>query len=66
MLRSLKGQVSSDPDAYRLISSMIDRTQKLVMQFEGVKKHIVSSCLALRFSVISRTGTAADTKKDTA
>ncbi|KAL4769048.1 hypothetical protein BDW60DRAFT_219222 [Aspergillus nidulans var. acristatus] len=43
MLRSLKGQVSSDPDAYRLISSMIDRTQKLVMQFEGVKKHIVST-----------------------
>ncbi|KAL3432018.1 hypothetical protein BDV09DRAFT_187928 [Aspergillus tetrazonus] len=43
MLRSLKSQVSSDPDAYRLISSMIDRTQKLVMQFEGVKKHIVST-----------------------
>ncbi|KAL4750500.1 hypothetical protein BDW72DRAFT_175787 [Aspergillus terricola var. indicus] len=41
MLRSLKGQVSADPDAYRLISSMIERTQKLVMQFEGVKKHIV-------------------------
>ncbi|KAL4738631.1 hypothetical protein BDV11DRAFT_215779 [Aspergillus similis] len=43
MLRSLKGQVSSDPDAYRLISSMIERTQKLVMQFEGIKKHIVST-----------------------
>ncbi|KAL4971492.1 hypothetical protein BDW66DRAFT_163647 [Aspergillus desertorum] len=43
MLRSLKTQVSSDPDAYRLISSMIERTQKLVMQFEGVKKHMVST-----------------------
>ncbi|KAL6230895.1 hypothetical protein BDW75DRAFT_221561 [Aspergillus navahoensis] len=41
MLRTLQGQVSADPGAYRLISSMIERTQKLVMQFEGVKKHIM-------------------------
>ncbi|KAL4903209.1 hypothetical protein BDW74DRAFT_180076 [Aspergillus multicolor] len=41
MLYALKAQVASDPDASRLISTMIERTQKLVMQFEGVKKHIV-------------------------
>ncbi|RDW79232.1 uncharacterized protein DSM5745_06084 [Aspergillus mulundensis] len=41
MLYALKTQVASDPDASRLISSMIERTQKLVKQFEGVKKHIV-------------------------
>ncbi|KAL4981788.1 hypothetical protein BDW68DRAFT_171854 [Aspergillus falconensis] len=41
MLRSLQGQVSADPNASKLITSMIERTQNLVMQFEGVKKHIV-------------------------
>lgn len=44
-LQALREQVSSDPEASQLISAMIERTNKLMLQFEGVKKHIVSPCL---------------------
>ncbi|KAL4787978.1 hypothetical protein BJX76DRAFT_353772 [Aspergillus varians] len=41
MLQALKDQVSADPSASRVISTMIERTNKLVIQFAGVKKRIV-------------------------
>ncbi|KAL4939951.1 hypothetical protein BDV06DRAFT_230743 [Aspergillus oleicola] len=43
MLQALKEEVSGDPDASRVVASMIERTNKLILQFEGVKKHIVRS-----------------------
>ncbi len=48
-LQALKEQVSSDPEASQLISAMIERTNKLMLQFEGVKKHIVSFCILRLF-----------------
>ncbi|KAL4871115.1 hypothetical protein BDV12DRAFT_194761 [Aspergillus spectabilis] len=41
MLQTVKGQVSSDADASRLISSMLERTNKLALQFDGVKSRII-------------------------
>ncbi|KAL4916547.1 hypothetical protein BDW62DRAFT_202536 [Aspergillus aurantiobrunneus] len=47
MLQALRSQVS-DPEASRVISTMIERTNKLVLQFEGVKKHIAPRATATR------------------
>ncbi|KAL4931962.1 uncharacterized protein BDV17DRAFT_288533 [Aspergillus undulatus] len=41
MLQALKGEIAAGTDAAKLVASMIERTSKLVSQFEGVKKHIV-------------------------
>ncbi|KAL4948576.1 hypothetical protein BDW69DRAFT_189142 [Aspergillus filifer] len=41
MLQVLKEEVSGDSETSRVVASMIERTNKLILQFEGVKKHIV-------------------------
>ncbi|KAL2864502.1 uncharacterized protein BJX67DRAFT_221428 [Aspergillus lucknowensis] len=41
MLQTLGSQVASDPETSRLVSSMLDRTNKLFLQFETAKKHII-------------------------
>ncbi|KAL4807584.1 hypothetical protein BDV18DRAFT_135602 [Aspergillus unguis] len=40
-LQALKGEISSDAEASKVIATMIERTQKLVTQFEGIKNHII-------------------------
>ncbi|CEL08836.1 hypothetical protein ASPCAL11981 [Aspergillus calidoustus] len=42
-LRALQEQLraSSDPEGSKLVSSMVERTNKLCVQFETVKKHII-------------------------
>ncbi|KAL2819210.1 hypothetical protein BJX63DRAFT_31623 [Aspergillus granulosus] len=42
-LQALQGQLQalSDSEGSKLVSSMFERTNKLVMQFEAVKKHII-------------------------
>ncbi|KAL3474018.1 hypothetical protein BJX99DRAFT_232542 [Aspergillus californicus] len=41
MLQALKGQITSDAESSKLIQSMLERTNKLCMQFEGIKKHVI-------------------------
>ncbi|KKK19776.1 hypothetical protein AOCH_003188 [Aspergillus ochraceoroseus] len=41
LLNQVRDQVTSDSEALRVISSMVQRTKKLVSQFEGIKKHII-------------------------
>ncbi|KAI9375662.1 hypothetical protein BJX61DRAFT_105605 [Aspergillus egyptiacus] len=41
MLQTLKGQISLDTEAGKVLSNMVDRTNKLRVQFEGLRKHII-------------------------
>ncbi|KAF4292934.1 hypothetical protein KXW65_008157 [Aspergillus fumigatus] len=43
MLNSVKSQVAGDGDSFRLVSSMADKTNKLVMQFRVIKKKLMNS-----------------------
>lgn len=42
MLNGVRSQVTGDGDSFRLISSMVEKTNKLVMQFKVLKKQFVS------------------------
>ncbi|KAF4155442.1 hypothetical protein CNMCM6936_009020 [Aspergillus lentulus] len=43
MLNGVKNQVAGDGDSFRLVSSMADKTNKLVMQFRVIKKQLMNS-----------------------
>ncbi|RHZ63054.1 uncharacterized protein CDV56_105114 [Aspergillus thermomutatus] len=43
MLNGVKSQVAGDGDSFRLISSMVEKTNKLVMQFRVIKKQLMNS-----------------------
>ncbi|GFF33083.1 hypothetical protein IFM46972_03768 [Aspergillus udagawae] len=43
MLNGVKNQVVGDGDSFRLVSSMAEKTNRLVMQFRVIKKHIMNS-----------------------
>ncbi|BCS19836.1 uncharacterized protein APUU_20268A [Aspergillus puulaauensis] len=63
-LQALKEQVSSDPEASQLISAMIERTNKLMLQFEGVKKHITPR-MGRRSDPVRPTGDGTDSTHTT-
>ncbi|GFF58178.1 hypothetical protein IFM51744_09463 [Aspergillus udagawae] len=42
MLNGVKNQVVGDGDSFRLVSSMAEKTNRLVMQFRVIKKHIMN------------------------
>ncbi|KAL2829187.1 hypothetical protein BDW59DRAFT_142263 [Aspergillus cavernicola] len=41
MLQSLKGPITSDAEASKLLSSMVERTNKLCLQYENIKRLII-------------------------
>ncbi|KAF4223465.1 hypothetical protein CNMCM8980_002162 [Aspergillus fumigatiaffinis] len=43
MLNGVKSQVAGDGDSFRLVSSMAEKTNKLVMQFRVIKKQLMNS-----------------------
>ncbi|GIJ89337.1 hypothetical protein Asppvi_008275 [Aspergillus pseudoviridinutans] len=43
MLNGVKSQVAGDGESFRLVSSMAEKTNKLVMQFRVIKKQLMNS-----------------------
>ncbi|KAJ0419026.1 hypothetical protein BJY00DRAFT_173405 [Aspergillus carlsbadensis] len=58
-LQALQEQLraSSDPEGSKLVSSMLERTNKLCVQFETVKKHIIPRIQGGRFASTWATST---------
>jgi hypothetical protein len=42
MLNAVRGNVVMDGDAFRMVSSMVEKTNRLVTQFKVLKKQVVS------------------------
>lgn len=45
LLGSVKGHVAPDGEAFRTVSSMVNKTIQAMNQFKIVRKHMVCSCM---------------------